>query len=278
MANHSAGSLPDRARRSLAYLTDLQIPAHAAHAGYFIVLSVFPALLLILALLRYTGLDANNLTELLEGVLPDALMPYAQKLILNTYRNASGAVVSLSALTALWSSSRGIHGLLIGLRHIYGVPEPGNYVKNRLHSLLYTVVFLLMLVLTLVLHVFGNSLMQLFPVEDTPLYRFFSDVLNLRFFLLLGVQTLFFTALFTALPGRRTPLHCSLPGALLASLGWLIFSGLYSIYVENFSAYANLYGSVYAVALSMLWLYFCLSIVFYGAALNSYLIKNMEKT
>ena len=87
-----------------------------------------------------------------------------------------------------------------------------------------------------------------------------------------------FTALFTALPGRRTPLHCSLPGALLASLGWLIFSGLYSIYVENFSAYANLYGSVYAVALSMLWLYFCLSIVFYGAALNSYLLKNMEKT
>ena len=41
--------------------------------------------------------------------------------------------------------------------------------------------------------------------------------------------------------------------------------------LENFSGYANIFGSVYAVALSMLWLYFCISIVFYGDALNHYL-------
>ena len=79
------------------------------------------------------------------------------------------------------------------------------------------------------------------------------------------------------LPNRRNRFADSLPGALLASIGWLVFSDLYSIYVEHFSNYANLYGSVYAVALSMLWLYCCISIVFYGGALNRYLMDNRRK-
>ena len=79
--------------------------------------------------------------------------------------------------------------------------------------------------------------------------------------------------MYAALPNKRNSFRESLPGALLASVGWLVFSDLYSVYVENFSGYANIYGSVYALALSMLWLYFCISIVFYGGALNAYLIK-----
>jgi membrane protein len=74
--------------------------------------------------------------------------------------------------------------------------------------------------------------------------------------------------MFMVFPNRRNNAVDSLPGALLASFGWLTFSDIFSIYVENFSGYSNIYGSVYAVALSMLWLYFCISIFFYGGALN----------
>ena len=63
-------------------------------------------------------------------------------------------------------------------------------------------------------------------------------------------------------------------GGVLASLGWLVFSDLFSIYMENFSNYANIYGSVSAVALGMLWLYCCMSILFYGGALNRYLMEH----
>ena len=101
----------------------------------------------------------------------------------------------------------------------------------------------------------------------------FSDMPILRFFLLLGAQTLLFTTLYMVLPNRRNRFADSLPGAMFASAGWLIFSDLFSMYVEHFPNYANIYGSVYAVALSMLWLYFCVSIVFYGGVLNAYLTK-----
>ena len=91
--------------------------------------------------------------------------------------------------------------------------------------------------------------------------------------LLLILQSLLFTLMFMTLPNKRNRFLDSLPGGVLSSLGWLVYSDLYSIYVEHFSNYANIYGSVYAIALCMLWLYCCMSILFYGGALNRYLME-----
>ena len=258
------------------FLSQVKIGIYAAGAGYFIVLSIFPLLVLVLSLLRYTGLQVSTLTDLVAGFLPEALLPAAKRLIINTYRNTSGAIVSLSALTGLWSASRGIYGLLTGLNAIYGVKENRGYIYTRGISVFYTFLFLLVLLITLVLNVFGTTLLQMLPFENLTLLQFLWEIVDWRFILMLLLQTGLFTAMFMALPNRRNTFRQSLPGALLASVGWLVFSDLYSFYVERFSGYANVYGSVYAVALSMLWLYFCLSIVFYGGALNRYFINNKK--
>lgn len=277
MKDYPKGGLIGKIYSLISYFTRLRIPIYAANAGYFIVLSVFPMLLLFVSILRYTGLSVDNLTEILQGVIPNALMPSAKRLILNTYQSTSRAVVSISAVTALWSASRGIYGLLTGLNAIYDVSEDRGYIYTRTVSVLYTFAFLLVLLLTLVLNVFGTTLVQMLPVDATPIWNFVARVVNLRSILLLLVQTAVFTAMYMVLPNRRNKLSDSLPGAVLTALGWLIFSDLYSLYVENFASYANIYGSVYAVALSMLWLYCCISIVFYGGALNVYLTEGRKK-
>ena len=247
------------------------IPGHAANAGYFIVLSVFPMLVLLLSLLRYTSLDAADLLKLLEGFLPEALLPAAEKLIVSTYAHTSTAVVSVSAVGALWSSSRGVYGLLLGLNGVYGVDEDRGYLYTRAISVLYTFFLVLILLLTVTLNLFGEFLLDMLPRE--PVGYLVSRVVDLRFVLLVLLQTALFLAMFMALPNRKNRLMSSLPGALLTSLGWLIFTDLFSVYVEHFSRYVSIYGSVYAVALSMLWLYCCLSILFYGGALNRLLME-----
>ena len=137
----------------------------------------------------------------------------------------------------------------------------------------YTFAFLLVLLLTLVLGVFGEALLASLPPATGGLGWFLSEVVDFRFLLMLLLQTGLFSAMFMVLPNRKNKLSESFPGAVLAAVGWLIFTRLFSYYVEHFSNYSNLYGSVYALALSMLWLYFCLSIVFYGGALNRMLMK-----
>ncbi|MBQ3529859.1 MAG: YihY/virulence factor BrkB family protein [Oscillospiraceae bacterium] len=275
--NKPKNAVLERINAVSAYLSGQKIGIHAAGAGYFIVLSVFPLLVLVLSLLRYTGLQVETLTDLVAGFLPEALLPSAKRLIISTYRNTSGAVISLSALTGLWSASRGVYGLLIGLNAIYNVEENRSYLYTRGVSVFYTFLFLLMLLATLVLNVFGTTIVQALHFEDSPLTAFLWEVVDWRFILMLLLQTGLFSAMFMALPNKRNTFRQSLPGALLASVGWLVFSDLFSIYVENFSGYANIYGSVYAVALSMLWLYFCISIVFYGGVLNQYLISQGKK-
>ena len=258
-----------RLRYLLTYMTGKNVPVYAAHTGYFMVLALFPMLVLLIGLLRYTGLSVDSLTDLLAGFLPAVLVPGARRLILSTYQNTSGTVLSLSALAALWSASRGVHGLLTGLNSIYGAQENRGYFHIRAVSMLYTFLFLLVLVATLILSVFGNHLLRLNPV----LY----PLVNLRIPMLLMLQTALFTAMFTVLPNGRSPLRYAVPGALLASAGWLVFSNLYSVYVDHFSGLSSVYGSVYAVALSMLWLYGCLCLFFYGGALNHYLMIRKKK-
>ena len=233
-------------------------------------------MVLLLGLLRYTGMDAGDLLSMLSGILPEVLLPAAEKLIITTYAYTSTAVVSVSAIGVLWSASRGIYGLLMGLNAIYGVQENRGYVYTRAISVFYTFLFLLVLLLTLVLNVFGESILEMLPPVRGALWEFLAEIVDFRFILLLLLQTGLFTAMFMALPNRKNKFSDSFPGAVLASFGWLLFSNLFSVYVEYFAGYANVYGSVYAVALSMLWLYCCMSIVFYGGALNQYLIKTRK--
>lgn len=275
MKKFSQGGLVGKVYHTAREISALQIPMHAAYASYFIILSLFPALLLILSILSYTSLDVNNFLDFLQDFLPSALMSTVKKLVYSVYRNSSGAVVGLSAVTALWSASRGIFGLLRGLNAIYDVSEQRGYFYTRLISLIYTFVFFLVLVVTLLLHVFGNTIIGMLTQVNRPVLIFLMDLIDLRFFLLLILQSLAFTAMFMALPNKRNGFWGSLPGGVLSSLGWLVYSDIFSIYVENFNRYSNIYGSVYAVALGMLWLYCCVSILFYGGALNRSL-KNME--
>lgn len=264
---------PNALVRLVSWVMDLQIPVYAANACYFLVLMIFPALLLVMSSLRYTSLSANDLIDVLGTVVPSALMPTVERLIVNTYYNSSGVVISVSAVTALWSSSRGVYGLLTGLNHVYGVREDRGYFYTRLISVVYTFAFLMVLILTLVLHVFGKSIAAWINAKDLALVDWMVRVIDIRFLVLLGLQILVFTALYMVLPNRRNRFWSSLPGATVAAVGWQVFSNLFSIYVQRLNVYTNIYGSVYALALGMLWLYICVTIVLFGGVLNRLILR-----
>ena len=248
----------------LEEFAQLQIPVYAANACYFLAISIFPALLLILASLRYTALSAVDLIRLLEGILPGALMGAAESLIVSTYYNSSAGLVGVSALAALWSASRGIHGLLAGLNRIYGVREDRGWLCTRLICVGYTFVFLLLVLLTLVFQVFGQAL-----ADRIWLGRLLSELIDWRSVWLLLAQVLIFDLIYMVLPNRRNPFWGSLPGAVMAALGWQLFSRGFSLYVGRMlSRYTNIYGSVYTVALGLLWIYWCMCILLFGGLVN----------
>lgn len=265
-----------KAARLLRQIRSMHISTYAGYASFFIVLAVFPALILILGLLRHTALEPTDLLDLLEGFLPEALRGYAWNLIADCYAGTTRTVVSVSALAALWSAGKGIYGLMKGLNAVYTVTEHRGWLRTRLLCAVYMILLLAALVLTLVLRVFGATLMIYLQHRGGQLSWLATQLLGLRYFLLVAVHTALFTAMFMYLPGRNNGFLESLPGALFSSFGWMMVSGGFSIYVEEFSGYTSIFGSVGAGALAMLWLYFCVNILFYGGLLNRYLKKTGE--
>lgn len=264
-------------RHILAFLKPIRIQLHSAYTCFFLILSLFPGLLLFLGLLRYTSLGVEDLMALLSGFLPDSLLPMVQTLASASYRHSSGLVVSVSVVAALYSASRGMFGILGGLHAVYDVGREKGYFHKKVLSMAYTAIFLMLLAATLVLHIFGNAILDYLWMTTDPGLMTILRVVDFRSVLLLVLLSSLFASMYALLPGRRNRLLHSLPGAITAATLWLIFSRLFSIYVEHFTVYTNIYGSVYALALGMLWLYFCICIFFYGGALNRYLLTHPRK-
>ena len=233
--------MPDRLAapvRFIRRIASFRVPLYAANASFYLVLSVFPAILLVLALLPHTGLTEAHLLSALHGVIPSVFEPALEWVIRDLGSNSSLTLIPVSAIMAIWSSSRGVYCIKTGLNAIYGERESRGYVYTRLVSVLYTVLLLAALLLTLVLHVFGSQLTAWIAGKHVPILRLLSRVLRFRGLVLFALLTLLFWAILCVFPNRRIPLLRALPGAAGASLGWLVFSSLFSVYVQHFGSYS----------------------------------------
>ena len=140
----------------------------------------------------------------------------------------------------------------------------------RLLSVVYTSVFLLALLVTFALHNLSHTLLRLLRSSGSGVAASLEFVLHRRG----GVCFLFLSGLFALIyrafpPGSGGSLRRVLPGSLLAAGGWVLFSALFTLWSSTVTDYSRVYGSVAAMALTMLWLYACLLIVLFGALLNN---------
>lgn len=247
------------------------VAAYAGQATLFILISFFPFLMFLLTLIRYLPITESNIMIIIDYMFPNNISPMFIRVIAEAYDKGSATIMSITAVTALWSASRGFIALARGLNCVYGIKETRGYLKTRIASALYTLVFALILVITLVFLVFGNRLYvwlgSVFPViKDTALI-----IISLRAIVGLAILIIFFIILFLAIPNRKSRLTDELPGAIVAAGGWMGFSYLYSFYIDNMANMSNTYGSLAAIIFLVLWLYFCMYILFIGGEINDVL-------
>ncbi len=264
-------------KRLLKWLQPMHISHHSAYTAFFLILSLFPCMLLLLGLLKYTPFGVRELLQLLEGLLPETLLPVAEAIVQASYDHSTGALISLSAAAALWSASRGMRGLVQGLCAVQGQSEQRGYLPKRAASMGYTLIFLLILVVVILVQVLLRGLADYLLMTTKPHLMWLLGKLDLNFLSLLLLLSLLFSAMQAWLPFQRTQLRRNLPGGALAALGWLGSAELFSVYMQYFAGYTNIFGSLYGLALGMLWLYFCISLIFYGGALNRLIYEKKWK-
>lgn len=244
------------------------ISAYSAQTSYFIIMSVFPFVLILLSMIRYTSLTEENLLNLIFKIVPEAFFPIIKSIVEEIYERAT-AFISISVIIAIWSSAKCIHSITNGFNLIYNVKETRNFVFLRLRSAFYTVIFVMAIIASLVLNVFGEWLDDFFARHTPVIAAAFHHILDWKLVIMLAFQIIIFALMYKFLPNRKSKFIRQLPGAVFSSVVWNIFSYLFSIYI-GFGRLSYTYGSLTTLVVVMLWLYFCINIIFIGAQINSF--------
>ncbi len=258
----------DRVRRD-------RVTVYGAQAAFFVIISAVPSIMLVIALLQFImPLSQSQMSRLAMDVVPMALRSYVIRIIDELYHQTTLPLISITALSALWAASRSLYALAGGLKQIYGTVETRSYLRLRLSALFDTLLFIILLIVSLVLLVFGNQI-QLFLEGALPqIAGFATHLIGFRTLLAVTILSLIFCVMYHILPDSKNNFRGQLPGAVFSALGWMIFSLAYSLYIDHFSRVSYLYGSLTAIVLLMLWLYFCMNIFLIGAEINVWLQEN----
>ena len=130
-----------------------------------------------------------------------------------------------------------------------------------------------MVISALIFLVFGNWL-YLWIIEKFPILNDVAAfVISIRTFASLLILTSVFTLFYKMLPAVKVKLLQQIPGALFAAVGWLVFSYFFSIYINYAQNLSYMYGGLVGIIILMLWLYFCMNIIFIGAEINFILYR-----
>ena len=262
----------------LAKLRRDRIYNYAASSAFFIILSIFPFLILMITLMQYTPITEEFMLSLLEDFVQDPLYTILVQIIQEIYSTTAGAgVVFISALGALWSSSKGIMSMVRGLNGCFNIEDKRNYFHLRLLSCVYTIIMVIVLVFSLVLLLFGSTLYGLIRQYSAPVYTVLKFILRHSVFISVVLLTLLFAAMFCFLPAKSNRFFYMLPGAFGAAIAWILLSNILGLYVNLSPSFSYTYGSLTSFILVMLYLYFGMYIVFIAAEANQFFRLWIEK-
>ena len=259
-----------RARREFKRdnLTDL-----AASLTYYGLLSIAPALVVLVAALGLLGKDATaQVVDQVQAVAPGSSAEFVRTLIAQAQANRTGAGLGavLGLLVALWSASGYVSAFMRASNVIYDIPEGRPIWKTIPIRVGVTVFAVVVMVVSAVIVVVSGPVArqigQLVGAGDTGLMLW--NVLKWPVLLLL--VSVLFAVLFWASPNaRQGGVKWVSPGGILAVLIWLVVSGLFAVYVAYFSSYNKTYGSLAGVVVFLVWLWLTNIAILLGAEVNA---------
>jgi membrane protein len=199
--------------------------------------------------------------------------------IINEIYSHSYRTISVAAIFALWSASRGFFALLKGLRTVY--KSRGRKVTSimRTEGIIYTLLFILGLVSFFVLVIFGKQLYRTYIKPFVELGHVISFILRIRGLFLILIMTIVFSLIYKFfVPRKKLHFRDQIYGAAFAAVAWFVLSWIFSIYINIFHGFANLYGSLTTVMLIMMWVYACLYAILLGAEINVFIMKHVRNS
>lgn len=279
--NHSMKKL----KRAVTVVVDFldgigrrQIWTFAAAATFYLFLSLAPILGLVCSLLPYTPLTEEALLRYISRVAPGEVYSFLESVITSIY-DSSVTTLSITAVATVWTAGLSMQALMRGMDAAYDLKRRENFLLFRLRACFFMVIALAAVLLTLCALVYGGMILNLISrsLDGTLAETILLGVVKvIRYPFMMLFLYFVFLVFYKWMPTGKRPLRRQWPGALFATLAWLVFSWGFSIYLD-YSDRFGVYGILGAVIVALLWMYYCLFILLVGAYINRFSRDEREK-
>ncbi|HIX69459.1 MULTISPECIES: YihY/virulence factor BrkB family protein [Enterococcus] len=249
--------------------SDAELGNSSIVVSYYLLLSLFPLLLAVGNLLPFLHIDPDTVLPYIQEIIPAEIFSFIGPAITNLLTESSGGVLSISALAALWSASQSINALQGALNKSYGVAGRPNFIVSRLVSVLIIILLLMGIIgITLILGVGKSILDALQPVVGIP-----DEVIGLfqtvKWPATIVALLIIMTIIYWLVPNAKVTFPSAFPGAVVATIGWMILGQVFGLYTRFFAAKVSGYQIIGSFIVLMLWLNFAATIVLVGGIVNA---------
>lgn len=254
--------------RFMKNISNDNVSGYSAQCAYYIFLSFVPFIILILSLIQYFNISQDTLYNILIKIIPRTMEITIMDIINEVSTKSTGTTI-VSVIVTLWAARRGFYALNKGLYSIYRANnERKSYIKANLNSLINTIEFLIFIVISLLLVIFGNTITsKIYQLFNN--IEFFGIIINtIKNIIILLLLFLVFIYIYKVLPRQKESIISQIPGAIFAMIGWRITVSLFSVYLDIFRNFESMYGSLTSILLILMWIYISIYILFLGAEIN----------
>jgi membrane protein len=263
------GSFIDFIKTMYYRLLDDDILALGAQMAYYLILSFFPFLIFLMALIGHSPVSSQQVLRGLLGILPEQAYNLVNDTVVEIVDRKTGGLAPISGILALWFASNGIGSIITGLNKAYDEKEKRPFWMVKLISIIFTLLLSIVIIFSFILLIFGGVIKKQI-LDGMELDPFYQNLWNTgRYIFISSAVFLVFIILYRFIPSRRMRLTEVVPGAVFATLGWLLTSLGFAYYVDNFSNYSRFYGSIGGVVILLIWLYYSAVIILLGGELNA---------
>jgi membrane protein len=244
----------------------------ASSLAFNFMLALFPAIIFLFTLIPYIPIAdfQGTLLRLLASILPHNAYMALQNTIVDIIKNQNASLLSIGFLSALFFATNGVSTLMQAFNNSSLVIEKRTWLKRRIIALNLTIVISISLLLAIGIMIAGQDLINLIKTNLGSKNGFWEYVIVLTRWLI--IITIFFTTislLYRYGPSHKLKWSFMSPGAVLATILAVLTSLGFTYYINNFSSYNKIYGSIGTLIVVMIWLYLNSLILLIGFELNA---------
>jgi len=264
-----------RLQREMAYDDCMGM---AAQISFYTMLGLFPFLIFLLSLLGTFPLGEALKPEMLEALreqMPRESAEYVANIVLELLPEYSQGLLSIGLFASLWGASMAVGALITTINRAYNIRPRRNMVTQKLMSIVLVLLLSGMWLMSMTIILVGpgitQSMFEFMGIASETNTFWTSMRLPMAFILnLTALSILYFFA-----PEARQRFLSIMPGAVTATILWLLASSAFRIFLRNFGTYNKTYGSLAALVILMVWLWISGLVFLLGAEINS-LMKRIE--